>query len=177
MTLLVRSRAPSDRTIQDTQSLLTSIDPHLQGFFARTLTDHVGVSLLPVRVAASLTTIVAALALGLAVIGLYSLVSFLVAERRSEIGLRIALGADRSDILRMVVGYGVKLALAGLVVGVPIAFVSTRLLRSLLYGVSPTDPFVFVTVSLAVVLVAAIACSMPAARAMRLDPMQALRRS
>jgi predicted permease len=175
MTLLVRSRAPSDRLLNELQSLLYAVDPHLQGFFGRTLTDHVGVSLLPIRVAASMTTLVAGLALGLAVIGLYSLVSFLVAERTHEMGVRMALGAGPSDVLRLVLGYGIRLAAVGLAIGVPVAAAASRLLGSLLYGVSPTDPLVFVAVSVTLMAVATAACYMPARRAMRLDPLVALR--
>jgi predicted permease len=175
MTLLVRSRGPSDRLLNGLQSLLYAVDPHLQGFFGRTLTDHVGVSLLPIRVAASMTTLVAGLALGLALVGLYSLVSFLVAERTHEMGVRMALGAGPGDVLRLVLGYGIRLAGIGLAIGIPIAAAASRLLGSLLYGVSPTDPLVFVAVSVTLMAVATAACYMPARRAMRLDPLQALR--
>jgi predicted permease len=175
MTLLVRSRGPSDRLLNELQALLHAVDPNLQGFFGRTLTDHVGVSLLPIRVAASMTTLVAGLALGLALVGLYSLVSFLVAERTHEMGVRMALGAGPGDVLRLVLGYGVRLAGIGLAIGVPIAAAASRLLGSLLYGVSPTDPLVFVAVSATLMAVATAACYMPARRAMRLDPLRALR--
>jgi predicted permease len=175
MTLLVRSRGSSDRLLDELQSLLYAVDPHLQGFFGRTLTDHVGVSLLPIRVAASMTTLVAGLALGLALVGLYSLVSFLVAERTHEMGLRMALGAGSGDVLRLVLGYGIRLAGIGLAIGIPVAAAASRLLGSLLYGVSPTDPLVFVAVSVTLMAVATAACYVPARRAMRLDPLQALR--
>jgi predicted permease len=176
MAILVRATDPPDRIASAVQEVLRTLDPNLQGFFTRTLSEHVAVSTLPVRLAAGLTTGVAALALALALVGLYSLVSFLVAERTHEIGLRMALGADAAAVLRLVVGYGVKLALVGLAVGVPTALVSTRLLGGLLYGVSPTDSVVFVAVSFAVLAVATAACCMPAWRAMRLDPLLALRR-
>jgi uncharacterized protein YndB with AHSA1/START domain len=154
MTVLVRSHTPTDRTLGDLQALLHAVDPQLQGFFPRTLTEHVGVSTLPIRIAASLTTTVALLALGLAVVGLYSLVAFLVAERTHEIGLRMALGAGARDVVRLVLGYGVKLAGIGLAIGIPVALAASRLLGGLLYGVSPTDPLVFLGVSLGVLAVA-----------------------
>jgi predicted permease len=176
MAILVRATDPSDRVPSAVQEVLRTLDPNLQGFFTRTLSEHVAVSTLPVRLAAGLTIGVAALALALALVGLYSLVSFLVAERTHEIGLRMALGADAAAVLRLVVGYGVKLALVGLAFGVPTALVSTRLLGGLLYGVSPTDPVVFVAVSFAVLAVATVACCVPGWRAMRLDPLVALRR-
>ena len=175
MAILVRALDPPDRVASAVQDVLRTVDPNVQGFFTRTLTEHVAVSTLPVRLAAGLTIGVAALALALSLVGLYSLVSFLVAERTHEIGLRRALGADTAAVLRLVAGYGVKVALLGLAVGIPAAIASTRLLQGLLYGVSPTDPLVFVGVSIAILTVATAACCVPARRAMRLDPLQALR--
>ena len=175
MAILVRAVDPPDRIASAVQGVLGSVDPNVQGFFTRTLTEHVAVSTLPVRFAARLAIGVAALAVALSLIGLYSLVSFLVAERTHEIGLRKALGADTVDVLRLVAGHGIKLALLGLAVGIPAAIASTRLLQGLLYGVSPTDPVVFVEVSIAILMVATVACCVPARRAMRVDPLQALR--
>jgi ABC-type antimicrobial peptide transport system permease subunit len=90
-------------------------------------------------------------------------------------GVRMALGAGPGDVLRLVLGYGIRLAGIGLAIGIPIAAAASRLLGSLLYGVSPTDPLVFVAVSVTLMAVATAACYMPARRAMRLDPLQALR--
>ena len=175
MAILVRSIDPPDLVASAVQDVLRSVDPNVQGFFTRTLTEHVAVSTLPVRLAAALAIGVAALAVALALIGLYSLVSFLVAERTHEIGLRKALGADTIDVLRLVAGHGIKLALIGLAVGIPTAIGSMRLLHGLLYGVSPTDPYVFVSASITILLVATVACCVPARRAMSVDPLQALR--
>ena len=175
MAILVRAIDPLDRVASAVQDTLRTVDPNLQGFFTRTLTEHVAVSTLPVRLAAQLAIGIASLALGLSLVGLYSLVSFLVAERTHEIGLRRALGADTRAVLQLVAGYGVKVALLGLAVGIPTAIASTRLLRGLLYGVSPTDPLVFIGVSIAVLVVATAACCFPARRALRLDPLAALR--
>jgi predicted permease len=176
MALLVRSSVAADRMTSAVQDVLRSVDPTVQGFFSRTLAEHVAVSTLPVRYAASLTAALATLALALALVGLYSLVSFLAAERTHEIGLRMALGAGRRDVLALVFGYGMKLAGAGLAIGIPVALGASRLLESLLYGVSPTDPLVFISVSAAVMAVATLACYVPARRAMRVDPLTALRR-
>jgi putative ABC transport system permease protein len=175
MAILVRAVDPLDRVASAVQIALGTVDSNVQGFFTRTLTEHVAVSTLPVRFAAGLATGVAALAVALSLIGLYSLVSFLVVERTHEIGLRKALGADTVAVLRLVAGHGMKLALLGLAVGIPAAIASTRLLQGLLYGVSPTDPIVFVGVSIAILVVATIACCVPARRAMRVDPLVALR--
>jgi predicted permease len=174
--LLIRSPELSDRLTNAVQTALRSVDPNVQGFFTRTLTEHVAVSTLPVRLAARIATVVATIALGLAVIGLYSLVSYLVAERTREIGLRMALGADSSDVVRLVLGHGVKLALTGLALGIPTALAFSRVLGSLLYGISATDPRVFTAVSLSVLIVATVACYVPARRAASIDPLEALRR-
>jgi predicted permease len=175
MAILVRAVDPPDRVASAVQDVLRTVDPNVQGFFTRTLTEHVAVSTLPIRLAAGLATGVAGLALALSLVGLYSLVAFLVAERTHEIGLRKALGANTAAVLRLVAGYGIKVALLGLAVGIPAAIASTRLLRGLLYGVSPTDPLVFVGVSVAILMVATAACCVPARRAMRVDPLVALR--
>jgi putative ABC transport system permease protein len=177
MTILVRASAPGARTIDAVQHVLRALDPNVQGFFARTLADHVAVSTLPLRLAVGVASAMAALALALAGLGLYGLVSFLVAERTHEIGVRMALGATQRQVRALVLGYGMKLAAIGLGVGLPLALAGTRLLRRLLFGVSATDPVVFSSVAVTVVAVALLACHLPARRAMRLDPIAAIRRS
>jgi putative ABC transport system permease protein len=122
-----------------------------------------------------LSSLFAILAMLLASIGLYGLLSYEVARRRREIGIRMALGAEKSDVLWMVAGHGLKLALIGVAVGVAGALASTRFLASMLYGVKPTDPFTFITVSLILIAVALAACYIPARRAAKVDPMVALR--
>jgi ABC-type antimicrobial peptide transport system permease subunit len=109
------------------------------------------------------------------VLGLSSLVSYLVAERTHEIGLRMALGANAADVRRLVLGHALKIAITGLSVGIPTALLFTRLLGSLLYGVTATDPLIFVGAACAVLGISAGACDIPARRAMRLDPLAALR--
>ncbi len=119
-----------------------------------------------------------ALALVLACIGLYGVMAYAVARRTSEIGLRMALGAEKGDVFRMVIGQGLRLALAGLAIGVVAALVLARLLTSfsrLLFGVRAADFPTIVAVSLVMLEVAAIACFIPAGRAMRVDPMVTLR--
>ena len=115
------------------------------------------------------------LALLLAAIGLYGVTSYAVSRRRSEIGLRMALGAQRSDIIKMVTGDGAKLALLGIGVGVGAAVISTRLMASLLFSVGTTDPLTFVVIALLLAVVTLLASYLPARRAAGTDPMTALR--
>ena len=119
--------------------------------------------------------IFAALALALATVGIYGVMSYSVAQRTREIGIRMALGAQRSDVLKLVVGQGLKLVMIGVLIGLVIALVLTRVMSSLLFGVSATDPLTFTIISLVLISVAVLASYIPARRATRVDPMVALR--
>ena len=127
------------------------------------------------RFSMMLLGIFAMLALVLAAVGIYGVMSYSVAQRTQEIGIRMALGAQRSDVLKMAVGQGLRLVLIGIVIGLAVAFGLTRVMASLLFGVSATDPATFVTISLVLVSVAVLASYIPALRAARIDPMVALR--
>jgi len=117
----------------------------------------------------------AAAALLLAAIGIYGLLAYAVGQRRRELGIRLALGASRGDVMSQVVGDGIRLAVAGIVIGVVIALAITRLLSALLYGVGASDPMTFVGVVALLALVSLVASYLPARRAARVDPMVALR--
>src|SRR6266516_2967958 len=111
----------------------------------------------------------------LAAVGIYGVLAQAVSQRTHEIGIRLALGAQRRDVLRLVVGQGMRLALLGVAIGLAAALALSRVLQTLLYDVKPTDPLTFTAVSLALIAVALLACWLPARRAALVDPMEALR--
>ena len=124
---------------------------------------------------AGLLSGLAALALIMAAVGTYGVMSYSVSQRSHEIGIRMALGAHGGNILSLILGHGARLAAAGVGIGITAAFAGTRLMSSLLFGISPFDPLTFATVALMLTVVALAACYIPARRAMRVDPMVALR--
>jgi ABC-type antimicrobial peptide transport system permease subunit len=137
--------------------------------------DVLGASVSQPRFSSQLLGVFAAVALLLATIGLYGLMAYSITERRNEIGIRMALGAQRRDILRIVLGEGGKMVSMGIALGLVASLALTRLMTRMLFGVSPTDPLTFVAVVVILLGVAMLACWIPARRAMRVDPMVALR--
>jgi putative ABC transport system permease protein len=129
----------------------------------------------PERFAAFLQIIFAAVALSLAAVGLYGVMSYAVSQRTREIGIRMALGARRNDVMMMVIGQGMKLAGAAILIGLGGAMALTRFMETLVLGVSATDPLTYVTIVSLLTIVALLACWIPARRATKVDPMIALR--
>lgn len=154
---------------------LHSLDPALAVVDVRTMRSEIQESVAPQRFNAALVGIYAGLALLLAVIGIYGVLAYMVTQQIHEIGIRIALGAQRRDMLAHVLLRGARLVSIGAAIGLPVAAVVTRLMASLLYGVSPRDPVTFFGVSVVLVVAAMLACYVPALRATRVDPMVALR--
>jgi putative ABC transport system permease protein len=157
------------------EQTLWSIDPNLPVFKAISV-DLLAHQTLGVRRASSvLISSVAFLALILSCIGIYGVMAYTVTQRTQEIGVRMALGAQRNDVLRMIMGFGIRLVFAGVMIGVAGAFASSRFLASLLFGVKPSDPLTLIAVSLLFVAVILLATFIPARRAANVDPMVALR--
>jgi putative ABC transport system permease protein len=156
------------------RSAVAEIDPDLP-ITIETMKQRVGSLVVRPRFDASLLGLFAVMGAILAAIGIYGMISFLVTQRTHEIGIRMALGAQRKDVVQLVVGQGMALALIGVGIGIADALGLTRLLSSMLYGVKPTDPLTFAVVSLVLAGVALLACYIPARRAMKVDPAVALR--
>jgi putative ABC transport system permease protein len=166
------------RVVAEYGSSLRATGAAPAGAFLREMTvgdAYLRDSLAPSRFAMALLTAFSLLALILSAVGLYGVIAYSITQRTREIGVRVALGADAQSVRRLVVGGGVRLAALGVGLGVAGAFATTRLLSSLLYGVSPVDPASFVGIAALVVGIAVAASYIPARRAVRIDPMEALR--
>ncbi len=171
----VRSSASPESVISELRDAVRRADPNLPLLSLQTQTEIRDGALTGERIIARLSTFFGLLALILAVIGLYGTIAYAVARKTHDIGIRMALGAAPTDVLRLVVGQGSKLAGIGVAIGIVTSLGVTHLIRSLMFGVTVTDPLTFVGAAVLLLLVAVIACLIPAHRAMRVDPMVALR--
>jgi predicted permease len=175
LTLVMRSRRDPESIALSAQKAIAALDPQLPVKSILTAEQLLGQSTLDARFDATLLLAFAGLSLLLATVGLFGVLSFMVAQRTAEIGIRIALGASRDRILRQMLHDGLRPAIYGLLLGLGASLAVTRSMESLLFGTKPLDPDVFLLVSVTLLLVAAMACMLPAWRASRLDPLQALR--
>jgi putative ABC transport system permease protein len=173
-TILLRTTTPESEIISPARVIFHDLAPQAPVRFS-TFAVEVDSWLADRRFLLLLVGLFAAAALVLAAVGLYGVVVFFVTHRTQEIGIRMAIGAQRSDVLRLVLGEGARLAAFGVVIGIVVSFAFTRLLSSLLFGISATDPFTFAGVAVLLSLVALAAAYIPARRAMRVDPVTALR--
>jgi predicted permease len=177
--LLVRTAGDPLAILPAVRGVMRDIDPNFTPSDTRSYTNLIGFKLLPVKFAAGLFSLFGALALTLAMIGVYGVMSYMVSQRTYEIGVRMALGAHKGDVLKLVLRRGLALTLMGLLIGLliglAVAFGFARVLSALLYGVSPYDPVTFAGVAGSLVAVALLACYLPARRATKVDPMVALR--
>ena len=175
MNIVIRSSLPFDALAADVRRVVGGMDATLPIVRPRTMDDVFAETIARPRFLAVLLMIAAGLALALAAIGTYGVLSYAVSQRRKEIGIHMAMGATRQRVLGMVLGQGMALAAVGLVVGVGASFLLTRFLQTQLFNVKPSDPATLGAVVVFIATVALVACYLPAHRATRVDPMVVLR--
>ena len=175
LTYVVRFASIPPNVESELRKVVQSVNPMLVARRARLADDYVREALAPTRFTLALLGAFAGIALLLAVVGLYGSIAYSVSQRTREIGIRIALGASSNAVTRLVVADGVRLAVLGLGIGLAVAIAATRALRGLLYAVSTSDPATFGMIAILVAIVALAAAYLPARRAARVDPVDALR--
>jgi putative ABC transport system permease protein len=173
--VIVRAATDPQGIIASVRAEVNGLDPNLPIATARTLVERMSLPLFPARLAASVLGSFGLLALGLSAIGIYGVMSYAVSRRKREMGIRMALGAQRSDVLRLVIGQGMMLVLAGVAIGLIASFALSRLIQGLLFGISASDPLTFAGIAVLLTGVAFAACYIPARRAVEVDPSVALR--
>ncbi|HXR99235.1 MAG TPA: ABC transporter permease [Pyrinomonadaceae bacterium] len=175
MTLMLRTRGDANAVASAARNVIHTLDPQQPIGEVSTMETLLSTSVARARFSASLLTVFSILALVMAAVGIYGVMSYSVLQRTHEIGVRMALGAQRYDVLKLMVKQGVVLGVVGVVVGLGASFLLTRLMATLLFGVTATDTATFVLVSAGLFLVTLIACYVPARRATKVDPLKALR--
>lgn len=175
MALVVRTAADPRSLAESVRAQVAALDRDLPVFEIMTMDDWRSVSVIAQKIGGTLMAAFAGFALVLAAMGLFGVIAYAVSERTHEIGIRMALGAGRGEVFRLVVGQGMMLALIGLLLGLPLALGMGRAVAGLLYGVAPNDLATFAGVASILAGVALAACYIPARRAMRVDPMVTLR--
>src|SRR5262245_52831758 len=175
LTLVVHTKGDPKAQIAAVRSAVQAIDDNLPAQEIKTLEEIVGLQFWPARMLAGLLAVLGSVGLLLASVGVYGVMSYAVTQRTREIGVRMALGAQSRDVLKLIVRQGVELTLAGAAIGLALSFAATRLVASLLYGVGATDPITFIFVPSFLLGVAVVACYLPARRGTKVDPILALR--
>ena len=175
MTFVIRTKGDSASIAPAARNVIQTLDGEQPVADVRTMESLLADSVARARFNTLLLTVFAVVALILAAVGIYGVMSYAVTQRTHEIGLRMALGAQTSHVLALVVRQGMTMAVAGVTIGLAAAFALTRILATLLYGVSATDPLTFLVIALLLASMALLACYLPARRAAKVDPMVALR--
>jgi putative ABC transport system permease protein len=174
-TLMLRTPGDPLQFVSTTRAQIAAVDADLPLYNIKSMDKVITESIVGIAYVAAMMAVLGVIALVLASVGVFGVMSYSVSERAHEIGIRMSLGAQTTDILRMVLRSGMTLTVLGLAIGLPIAFALARALAALLFGVAATDPFSFIGLPLLLASVAALACYLPARRAARLDPLKALR--
>ena len=175
MSFVLRTSGEPTHLISAVRATLAEVEPNQALHNVMTMEQRLANTTTSRRLNTALLGSFAAVALLLAVVGIYGVMSYAVTQRRREIGVRMALGAQRRDVLGLVIGQGMRLAIIGVAIGLLGSFALTRVLQNLLYEVKPSDPLTFAAVTLLLCVVVLLACWLPARRAARVDPMEALR--
>ncbi|MCM3901964.1 MAG: ABC transporter permease [Pyrinomonadaceae bacterium] len=175
MTVIVKASGDPDQLVASARDQVKQIDPDQPIYNVRTMDQIRAESVAPERLNLTLFSIFAGIALVLAVVGIYGVMSYTVTQRTHEIGIRMAIGAQQRDVFKMVMGQGMMLALIGIGIGLVGAFALTRLMATMLFGVTATDPATFAVIAILLTAVAVIACYLPGMRATKVDPVVSLR--
>jgi putative ABC transport system permease protein len=175
MVVLLRTTGDPTGLAGTVREAIRSLDPGLPIYDLKSMEAYVGESVAQPRISTWLTTTFAGIALLLAAIGIYGVISYSVTQRAAEVGVRIALGARPVDVLRLIITQGMRPAIIGIAVGLAAAWLAARLIRGMLFGISAYDPVTFVVVPVFLAGIALLATYVPARRATRVDPMVALR--
>jgi putative ABC transport system permease protein len=175
MTVLVKGNSDPNQLLSSVRAAVREIDPDQPIYSPRTMYEIRAESVQSERLNLTLLSLFAGIALVLAIVGIYGVMSYSVTQRTHEIGIRMAIGARPRDVFAMILGHGMKLALIGVGIGLLLAFALTRLMETMLFGVAPTDVTTFSLISLLLISVAALACYLPGRRATKVEPTISLR--
>ncbi len=175
MTVIVKATGDPDQLVAAAREQVKQIDPDQPIYNVRTMDQIRAESVAPERLNLTLFSIFAGIALVLAIVGIYGVMSYTVTQRTHEIGIRMAIGAQQRDVFKMVMGQGMMLALIGIGIGLVGAFALTRLMATMLFGVTATDPATFAVIAILLTAVAVLACYLPGRRATKVDPVVSLR--
>jgi putative ABC transport system permease protein len=175
MTVIIKGAADPNQLISSVRGAIKEIDPDQPIYSVRTMNEIRAESVAGERLNLTLLSLFAGIALVLAIVGIYGVMSYSVTQRTHEIGIRMAIGARPRDVFKMVLAQGMKLALIGVVLGLGFAFALTRLMETMLFGVEPTDKLTFAAISIMLITVALLACYLPGRRATKVEPTISLR--